>query len=209
MQGETKHDDPEHFWFSDSFGSVALAPPTQASLILNGSFETPDIPTGTFAVFASIPGWSTSFGPGIEVQDHVAGSPYEGDPFVELDSFSNSGMIQTSIATAAGNPYLVSFAYSPRPGRSAADNGIDVYFDGGLLISLATSGIGLSDTSCLFNFPVLAAGAMSSLEFRAVGASTSFGGYLDAVSVVPEPSGLFLLATGLAAATAYRRRRTG
>jgi hypothetical protein len=189
---------------------LVLASPAHAGLITNGSFETPDIPTGTFAVFAAIPGWSTSFGPGIEVQDHVAGSPYDGDQFVELDSFSNSGMMQASIPTVLGNPYLVSFAYSPRPGRSAADNGIDVYFNGGLLISLATNGIGLQDTSwTVYSFPVIATGATSSLEFRAVGLSTSFGGYLDAVDAVgaPEPSTLLLLCAGLATMRAYRRRR--
>jgi hypothetical protein len=161
-----------------------------------------------FQIFGSIPGWSTTFGAGIEIQDHVAGSPYDQDQFVELDSNNNSGMIQASIATTAGNDYLVSFAYSPRPGRSANDNGVDVYFDGALLISLATSGIGLSDTSwTLYSFPVIATGAVSSLEFRAVGASTSFGGYLDAVNVdLPEPSVLLLLGTGLAAAC-YRSRR--
>jgi PEP-CTERM motif len=118
-------------------------------------------------------------------------------------------MIQTPLATVAGQSYLLSFAYSPRPGRPASDNGIDVLFDGALLVSLATSGIGLADTSwTVHSFVVTATGATSSLEFRAVSASTSFGGYLDAVSVVvPEPSALLLLANGLATATAYRRRR--
>jgi hypothetical protein len=185
-----------------------LTSPVQASLILNGSFEDPDIPTGTFAILGSIPGWSTTFGPGIEIQDHVAGSPYDLDQFVELDSFSNSGMMQAAIATVPGMTYVVSFAYSPRPGRSAADNGIEVLFDGALLVGLAESGIGLPDTNwSLHNFLVTATGATSSLEFRAVGDSTSFGGYLDAVSVtVPEPSVFILFGAGLGGAL-YRRRR--
>ncbi|HZD61409.1 MAG TPA: hypothetical protein VE200_01305, partial [Xanthobacteraceae bacterium] len=69
-------------------GSAAAAP----NLIVNGSFETPDVPTGQFRIFSSIPGWT--FQPragatstGIEIQDHVAGAPAAGagNQFVELD----------------------------------------------------------------------------------------------------------------------------
>jgi hypothetical protein len=195
------------FGFLTVSGLLLFSSSAQASLILNGSFEDPNIPFNSFAIFGSIPGWTTTFGGGIEIQDHVAGSPYDLDQFVELDSTVNSGMIQTPIATVAGTTYVVSFAYSPRPNRSASDNGIEAYFNDVLLISLAADG--LSNTSwTVHNFLVTPTGAISSLEFRAVGNSTSFGGYLDAVSVaVPEPSALLLLGTALAAA-AYRRRRT-
>jgi hypothetical protein len=160
------------------------------SILVNGSFETPDVPRGTFRVFTTIPGWITSFGSGIEVQDHVAGSPFEGEQFVELDSFANSGMIQTPVPTVAGQAYILSFAYSPRPGRAAADNGIDVFFNGVLLRRLAESGIGLRDTRwTLLTFTVITPGAASILEFRATGSSTTFGGYLDAVSLSAIPGG--------------------
>src|SRR5687768_1458744 len=106
-----------------AMGVLALMAPTaRAATITNGGFEDPNIPTGTFQLFAAIPGWSLSAGTFIEIQDHVAGSPYEGDQFVELDSTVNSGMLQTSIATLPLGLYDLSFAYSARPGRAASDN---------------------------------------------------------------------------------------
>ena len=183
---------------------IAFTSPAQANSIVNGGFENPDIAAGTFSVFAAIPGWTTTFGSGIEIQDHIAGSPYEGNQFAELDSFSNSGMIQTIIGTIPGAPYTLSFAYSPRPGRPNTTNGIEVYFGGQLLDTLQMSGVGLANTSwTLFNYSVTASGATSAIEFRAIGASDSLGGYLDSVSfeaaAVPESSVLPLLSTGILA----------
>lgn len=189
---------------------LSLAPLSvaEANLIVNGSFEDPDIPFGTFSILMSIPGWTTTFGAGIEIQDHVAGLPYDGDQHVELDSFNNSGMLQTIMPTVPGGTYALSFAYSPRPNVAAEDNGIDVYFDGSLLASLQTSGIGLSQTSwTLYSYLVTATGSTASLEFRATGTSNSFGGYLDAVSFsAPEPSTLLFFALGLAGLGLRRRR---
>src|SRR5947209_8662191 len=49
--------------------ALAVAPITaQANLLTNGSFEDPLIPDGTFALFASIPGWTLGSGPAIELQ---------------------------------------------------------------------------------------------------------------------------------------------
>jgi hypothetical protein len=181
----------------------------QANVIINGGFENPNIPTGTFALFTSIPGWSLTTGTFIEIQDHVAGSPYEGDQFVELDSTGNSGMIQASVATVPLQPYTFSFAYSPRPGVAASSNGVDVYFNGALLIALAQSGIGLQNTLWTpFSFVVTPTGATSSVEFRASGTSNSLGGYIDDVrlTAVPEPMTMSLLALGLCGAVARRFR---
>ena len=110
---------------------LLLAPlGARANLIVNGGFEAPVIPNGTFALYpAGIPGWTTNFGPSIEIQRNVAGAPFEGFQFVELDSTGNSGMFQ-DVVTAPGASYLFSFAYSPRPNESAASNGIEVRVDG-------------------------------------------------------------------------------
>ena len=180
----------------------------QANLIVNPSFELPAISAGSFSVFGAIPGWATSSGSGIEIQNNVAGSPFDGAQHVELDSFSNSGMIQ-SVATIAGAIYDLSFAYSPRPNVPSTSNGIDVFFDGGLVTSLTASGSGSTNWS-VFGFSVTAAGALSTVEFVATGTSDSLGGYLDAVGLVervPEPITLLLLGFGLAGLGFSRQRR--
>jgi hypothetical protein len=181
----------------------------QADLIVNGGFEAPDIPTGTFAIFGAIPGWATSVGPGIEIQDHVAGSPFEGAQHVELDSTANSGMIQTVITTIPGHGYHFSYAYSPRRNVPADSNTVDVFFNGALIATHSISGIGLTDTSwTLFTHHVTAVGAASTVEFRAGGFSNSLGGYLDAVQFVPEPVSVLLMGIGIAGFARWRRART-
>ena len=43
-----------------------------ASLLINGSFESTPQASGTWAVYSSIPGWTTTSGAGIEVRNNVA-----------------------------------------------------------------------------------------------------------------------------------------
>jgi hypothetical protein len=189
-------------FYNQALGTVLDLTDPNANLITNGGFETPDIGTGSFQVLSTIPGWTTSFGSGIEMQDHVAGSPFDGAQHVELDSFSNSGMLQ-QISTVAGQTYMLSFAYSPRPGVASDSNIIEIFFDNVLLDTLTASGIGLPDTSwSIFNYSVTATSGLSLLEFRAAGMSDTLGGYLDEVGLtaatsVPEPASLFLFCTGL------------
>ena len=186
-----------------------------AEFVVNGGFEAPAISNPSFSTFQSIPGWTTAFGPGIEIQNHVAGSPFEGNQFVELDSSANSGMYQ-DLATTVGQLYSLSFAYSPRPGIAANSNGIDVLWGGALVSSIAQSGIGLSDTVWqVFRFDVFATSSTTRLQFNATGNSDSVGGYLDnvAVNAVPEPSSLALCGIaglgGLVVRTRGKRKRVG
>ena len=83
-------------------GPVALAG-AAPNLIVNGSFELPNVPTPGLVIAPSIPGWSHQARPGttssgIEIQDHVAGAPAAGagDQFVELDSDGPSRIFRTS-----------------------------------------------------------------------------------------------------------------
>ncbi|MDH3431249.1 MAG: PEP-CTERM sorting domain-containing protein [Gammaproteobacteria bacterium] len=191
--------------------AVLLLPmAANADLIVNGGFEDPDISTGSFAIFGGgIPGWYVTTGDGIEIQDNVAGSPYEGGQLVELDATRNSGMAQ-NVGTSSGGLYELVFAFSARPGVSELSNGIDIFWDGLLLDSITASGAGLSDTSwTIYSFLVTASTDLTVLEFRATGISDSLGGYLDGVSLVavPEPGTLMLLGIGLAGLGLTRRRR--
>lgn len=181
--------------------------------IVNGGFEAPALPMGTWiGTFASIPGWTATVGT-IEIQNNVAGTPYEGNQLVELDSYNNSAMAQL-INTVAGQTYDLSFAYSARPGQPASTNWINAYFEGLLFASITAPGV--SNTSwTVYNYTVTAALNGSILEFAAGGTSDSLGGYLDAVRMteknpqVPEPATMLLLGSlvsGLFGAVSLRKK---
>lgn len=108
---------------------TAVAAP---NLIVNGSFEMPNVPAGSFGIFAAIPGWSHqpregTTSSGIEIQDHVAGAPAAGagDQFVEVDSNGPSRIFQ-DVATSSGSTYRLTFLYSARPGTAAVENHFQV-----------------------------------------------------------------------------------
>jgi UDP-3-O-[3-hydroxymyristoyl] glucosamine N-acyltransferase len=156
-----------------------------AQIVTNGSFEDPNIPFGSFGIFAAIPGWSLAFGCGIEIQDHSAGSPHTGGQLVELDSSCSSGIYQDLITTP-GELYDLSFAYSPRPG--VFDNRIRVMWDDTVIEELQGNGVGLSDTAWeIHDITCLSADSADgtrSLEFDDTsGFPISFGAYIDSVSV--------------------------
>jgi hypothetical protein len=73
--------------------SLAACEVASAIPITKGGFEDPNVVFGGFAILPSIPGWTQVGGNGIEVQNHAAGDPQEGDQLVELDAFANSAMI--------------------------------------------------------------------------------------------------------------------
>lgn len=195
--------------------SLALSLPAAAStIVINGGFEDPALGTNTWAVYSSIPGWKSTSGAGIEVQNGTAGAglilAHGGVNKVELDSHNNSAMQQ--IVTLGIGQYLLSFFYSPRT-SSNTDNTINYGVTGLLAGSVsgpdALTAIG-KWTEITALFTVKTAGSYA-LTFAAGGTSNSLGGFIDDVSITPAPvpvpaAGLLLLG-GLGGLAALKRRR--
>lgn len=209
----------------------------QATTVINGGFEdTSTNPTGTFGdplsslaggtgngswdVYTSIPGWTTSSGAGIEIQtNNTLGSinAHSGNHYVELDShgrYSNSTMQQ--VLNLAAGQYRLSFYYSPRTG-TAASNGIAYSitdFLSNTLVSDSITGPGNGTSVGTWTlvtalFTVKPNGSPVTLKFGAIGTEDTYGGLIDDVSVsaVPLPPTAILLGTALFGAAAVSRRR--
>jgi len=180
--------------------TLATKPAGAVNLVTNSSFEEPDIPSGRYQFFSSIPGWNLlpgSRGP-IEIQDNVAGSPFDGAQFVELDSRAVSGIVQ-NLNTEIGKTYQLQFAFSPRP--RVAQNLLNINWGGTLVDSISVNGIGLLNTNWqVYTYNLVATSTTTSLSFDNFGErSDSLGSYIDAISVtavtVPEPTSVLGILT--------------
>lgn len=170
-----------------------------SNLIVNGGFETPNLAPGTWAVYpdASQTSWVVESGAGLEIQDHAAGTPKEGEQLAELDS-NNSSAISQTLATVTGGKYRFTFWYSPRPGVGAGDNGIQaqvkVISAGNLLVddTIGAAAVGAGDTTWVkYTYSFIAESNTTKVMFTDTGVSNSFGGYLDDVSVRALECGAF------------------
>src|SRR5687768_2848342 len=179
-----------------------------ASIVANGSFEESNLATGTWSLFSVIPGWTLASGQNMEIQNHVAGSPFDGDHFLELDSDANSAVFQ-DLDTVAGNQYIIGFAFSARP--YVVDNSMNVFWGGSLVSLINADGSALIETQWAeYEFNVTAQTASTRLQFSGVTIDQNgLGAYIDAVSVdqlpdppsdpvsTPEPASMFMVGAGV------------
>jgi len=94
-----------------ALGVAMSASPALAVTSFTNDWESGAYGGSGFVVLPAYEGWTSTFGPGIEVQyGSVAGAPHGGTHLVELDSYGNSVM---SRAIDAGN-YTLTFWYSDR-----------------------------------------------------------------------------------------------
>lgn len=170
--------------FDGPIVAEAPQPAPDGELMVNGGFELPSLAQGSYQQPSEIVGWRRSFGDGIEVQNHVAGSPAEGAQHVELAAEAPTGIYQ-DVAVRAGARYDLAFSYSPRPGVGGPEgNTVDVLVNGERVTTLAASGEGLADTRWMrVVIPVRATSSSLRVEFRDASAPDTVGGYIDGVSL--------------------------
>jgi hypothetical protein len=172
--------------------SVSAESISPTSIIVNGGFEDPLVPYPSgFTIFGTVPGWEWTGENGIEVHRFLNGwLPYEGSQYTEA---TNQAITYQSLSTVPGKDYQLTYAYSPRPG--VADNPLDVLWDGQVIATHNTSGLGNVNTAwSVFSFNVIASSSTTLLEFRTP--RLDVGTYLDAVDVTyvtPLPSAASML----------------
>ncbi len=166
----------------------------EENLIANGGFEAPVVGAGTYSIVPDtnpllewLVAWTSPEDGGtlgLEIQDHVAGDPASGAQHAELDG-DHPVTISQEIATVPGQEYTINFKYSARAGRATADNSIVVKADGAALGAVVEEdGTGDTNTDWHSYFRTFTAdSATTVIEFADTGTDTSYGGYLDDVSV--------------------------
>ncbi len=201
--------------------ALGVAASAGATLIGNGSFETPEV-QGTWQQFYSIDDWynDTWFGnPRLELQENgLYGSALtaaHGDQWIELGS-SNPTFISQTFDTQVGQQLTLKFAFSARPGTSAAENQLWVAVGGRgaeQLFSdvLTTDTVGwqyytYSFTANSTEMKLALGDARGLPGFTGPGGRPSYGTLVDDVSV-PEPGTMLLFGTGLLGLVGIARRK--
>ena len=169
---------------------------TNAQIITNGSFETPDTPT-----FIPITAGQNTISPwvvglvGVDLGDvnngFIVGAQFDGTQSIDLDGSPGPGQLTQAFATTPGLLYAVTFAYANNYVNQPSASATVRLFDGlgdrlNQTFSHSTSVSGNLDWT-VFNGQFTALQTTTSIEFTSLSAGGSQGGILlDGVAVDPE-----------------------
>jgi hypothetical protein len=198
-----------------------------ANLLSNGSFESPVVPVGGFANFATgqnIDGWTvvgpqTSIVSGSFVQNGISFDAEDGAQWMDLtgDGSNRSEGVQQSVATVPGQTYQLSFwvgnVYNPG-GIFGTTSSVDLLVNGKAMGAFTNS-----CTSCAtrqswdqFTTSFVATGTTTMVTFLNGDGPADNSNGLDNIvlagrsAAAPEPGTLGLLVVALAALLWQRRR---
>jgi hypothetical protein len=205
--------------------AAVFAPSANATLLVNGSFEVPVVPTADYVNIVS-GAEPTGFGWTVDVNNvdvfsqgvlGATGTIYDGTQALDLVGFGTTGKVSQTFATTIGQLYVLSFAYSNNPistGGASADvvmtSGLSTVLSQSISHSTATT---TDFTWSVFTMNFIAAGTSSTLNFNNTVGANNGGVLLDAVSVeagrvtAPEPGTFALMLPALAVAVAKLRRK--
>jgi hypothetical protein len=216
---------------SAAVGALLLAPSvataqscqtTIGNLVQNCSFELGRVVNGADYPNANVTGWTSLGNSNTGTFERWTNSfdgfaAQDGNSHLELQVNAPTA-IEQILGTTAGTTYTLNFWAAHRPRDTNGFSQIDVYLDNVFLTSSGpiTSAYQWNNVSQTF----VASGANTTLQFRSMGNQTSYGDFLDNVSVVgqqrviestvPEPSSFALLGAGVMfVGFMARRRRQG
>ena len=185
-----------------AIATLALSATANASLIVNGGFESTDVNGGAggwqWYSSSNVDGWD---GSNIEIwRDFGSIGAYEGEQHAELNAHPSDGgafSIFQTFATDPGQVYELSFAYGARRNNNES---FQVQIDGaGSLLDRLMDDHTVNSWST-FSYVFTADSTSTTLRFTSVTPETgTVGNFLDAISVVsvPAPGTLLLLSTAL------------
>jgi len=162
--------------------------PTPAEVTGNSGFEYPALSYGSWIAdaedyYANFY-WQESTGCGVEIQNNVAGAPYQGAQFTEIASNCPANVYQV-VTTVPGKVYTFGWAYSGRPG--VQDNQVEVWFNGQSLIYLQTDSSSQGQTIWYtYTFQVVGTGSDTIRFVGHMPNDSSVGGFIDDVFLIPS-----------------------